>query len=145
MTYQYYNISKISSGHVCKACTLWEFCLHTVRAKICPGGIYDAAVLTRLKYSLPAWRGFIVAKDHQKLEAFIHCSIRVDFCSPYHSSFETMCHLADKHMFDKNPVKSRSCFTQSPSTRCNCFSELLSQTASSWQASPRSFVASYGQ
>jgi len=45
--------------------------------------------------------GLLGAKDRPKVEAFIRRSTIAGICPPLQPTFETLCHLADKQMFDK--------------------------------------------
>ena len=48
-----------------------------------------------------AWCGFTNAMDHQKITAFIHCSIHTGFCSPDLADFYEFYISANEHLFKK--------------------------------------------
>jgi len=63
--------------------------------------VFWAVVVAKLSYASQAWLGFTSAADLQRLNAFLHCSIRQGFCSPDLTDITVIFDAADETLFCK--------------------------------------------
>lgn len=68
--------------------------------------VFNSTILSKLTYCSPAWRGFLLAEDTKRLEAFLRKAKKFNYCSPSAQPLSiTLDHQDDKffHSIITNP------------------------------------------
>ena len=63
--------------------------------------VFRAVVISRLTYASPAWSGFTMATDRQRVDAFLRRSKRCRFCPPEVADYDQLLEEADDQLFKR--------------------------------------------
>jgi len=63
--------------------------------------IYRATIVARLMYAASAWRGFIKASEHQRIDLVMNRARRLGYYSSDAPMFDELCDNADNELFNK--------------------------------------------
>ena len=108
-----------ASDHVAEAiaaCARTMYALRTLKAHGLTGHalhtVFKATVLAKLLYATPAWSGFCLAADCDRVDSFLRRCKRLDFCEPDTPSIAELFGQADVSLFDS--VRTNDCHVLYP-------------------------------
>ena len=71
-----------------------------MECKLAVFGWFSNKILSKLLYASPAWWGMTKQEDRQRINSFLARSRRLGFYPADGLSFEELCEIADKNMFN---------------------------------------------
>ena len=108
-----------ASDHVTKAiaaCARTMYALRTLKAHGLTGHalhtVFKSTVLAKLLYAAPAWSGFCLAADRDRIDSFLRRCRQHGFCDPDTPSIAELFGQTDETLFDS--VRTNDCHVLYP-------------------------------
>lgn len=96
------SVSKHVSETI-SACAQSLFALKTLRAHGMSDSalqtVFKSVVISKLIYASPAWSGFLLAVDRERVDSFVRKSIKARFYSTAEPTFQELCAASDQRLF----------------------------------------------